>query len=196
MKLSTKDLTAIAVVTLLSFPVMVLIVLFSTGNARFEFGRKSVEVQRNDDLRLINLNQRRDSLLALHSESYRAMLKQRDEVDEKERLLKERENRVAMLEQELEQQKIGLETERKLLEKAVAGSDSASEKKIRQLARVYGAMRPSEAAQILETLNDELTIKVIRGIGDERQKGKIMAALSKQKAARISKIMGAPVISK
>ena len=66
-------------------------------------------------------------------------------------------------------------------------------KRIKQLAKVYGAMRANEAAQILETLDDNLLIKIINAISDDRQKAKIMAGLSKSKAARISKKMGKAV---
>jgi flagellar motility protein MotE (MotC chaperone) len=196
MKLSPKDLVAIAAVTILSFPVFYLFVMFSTGNMRVEIGKKPVEEKRGEDFRVMQLTDRRDSLLAQYSAAYRAMVKQRSENEEKERQLREREERLVMLQQELEEQRKALEVERERLEKAVEGSDEASEKKIRQLARVYGAMRPAEAAQILETLNDNLVVNIIRGIDDERQKGKIMSALSRDKAARVSAIMGAPVSKK
>lgn len=189
MKLSLKDLAAIAAVTLISFPILYLVVLFATGNVRVEFGPKPVEEKRKEELQLIKLNQRRDSLMALNSESYRALLKQREEIEEKERVMKSREERSMMLEQELEQQKLSLEGQRKLLEKAVEGSDNASDKKNKQLSRVYAAMRPAEAAQIMETLTDNMAVSILQGIDDERQKGKIMAALSRQKASRMSKIM-------
>ena len=193
MKLSARDLISIAVVTIISFPILYLVVLFATGNMRIEIGKKPEEEKRSEDLRVLRLTHRRDSLMAQHSAAYRAVLQERKEIEEKEQRLKEREERIAMLEQELEQQRLALVAERQRLEKAVAESDDASEKKIRQLARVYGAMRPAEAAQILETLNDDLVVKILRGIGDDRQKGKIMGAISKSKAARLSRLMGRPV---
>jgi flagellar motility protein MotE (MotC chaperone) len=196
MKLSFKDIISVTAITILSFPALYLCVLFATGNARLQFGHKQEEVKRTEDLRVMNLTHRRDSLMAMHSESYRAMLKQSQELEEKERQLKDREDRVSMLERELEQQKQELAQQRSAIEKAVSASDQESVKKVRQLARVYGAMRPAEAAQILETLNDDLVVQVLNGIGDERQKGKVMAALSKEKAVRISRIMGAPAVAK
>jgi flagellar motility protein MotE (MotC chaperone) len=190
MKLSLKDLVAIGVVTILSFPALYFIMLFATGNARIEFGKQLKEEKRQEDLRVMRLSSRHDSLMARHSAAYRAVLAERKEIEEKAQSLKEREERIAMMEQELEQQRLQLEAERKRLEQAVAESDEASEKKIRQLARVYGAMRPAEAARILETLSDDLVIRIMRGIGDDRQKGKIMSALSQKKASRISRKMG------
>jgi len=196
MKLSVKDLIAIAAVTIVSFPVLYLIVLFATGNARVEFGRKKEDVKRVDDLRVIHLTSRRDSLIAAHSEAYRANLTQEEKLKERERLLNERENRVKMLEQELEQQKLAIIQERKALEDAVQKSDEAAEKKSRQVAKIYGTMRPSEAAQILEKMNDEEVARILKGIGDERQKGKIMEALSDEKAIRVSRIIGASAAGK
>jgi flagellar motility protein MotE (MotC chaperone) len=189
MKLTFKDILAIAAISLVSFPVLYLVILFSTGNLRFEFGPKPPEQKREEGVRLIKLNKHRDSLLALHSESYKALVKQRAELEEKEKLLKSQEERAIMLEQELEQQKLSLETQREMLEKTVEGSEAASDKKGKQLSRVYGAMRPAEAAQIIETLTDDMAVQILQGIDDERQKGKIMSALSKQKAARMSRIM-------
>ena len=193
MKLSPKDLIAIGAVTILSFPLLYFTMLFATGNARIEFSPRPAEEQRKEDLRVIRVTSRGDSLQATQSAAYRAVLAERKEIDLKEQTLREREARMAILEQELEQQRRLIEEERKRLEKAVDESDDASEKKIRQLARVYGAMRPAEAARILETLSDELVIRILRGIGDDRQKGKIMGALSKDKASRISRQMGKPI---
>ncbi len=51
-------------------------------------------------------------------------------------------------------------------------------------------MRPNEAAAILETLKDDLVIKIFKAMGDARQKGKILSNLSNQKASVITKKMG------
>jgi len=193
MKLSAKDLIAIGAVTILSLPVLYLVVLFATGNVHVQFGRKPTEEKRQDDFRVIRLTQRRDSLMAQQSATFRAAEKLDQENKANEKELQEREKRLAMLQQELEQERAALAMERQGLEKAVSESDDASDKKVRQLARVYGAMRPAEAARILETLDDDLVVQILRGIGDDRQKGKIMGAISQGKAQRISRKMGAPV---
>ena len=51
-------------------------------------------------------------------------------------------------------------------------------------------MRPAEAASIIATLQDDLAADILDGIGDDRQKAKIIAALPKEKAVRLTKLMG------
>ena len=83
-----------------------------------------------------------------------------------------------------------LAAERERFEKAVSKNDTAETMKIKNLAKIYGAMRAPEAAKIIETFDDKLASQLISSIGDERQKAKIMAALSADKASALSKLMG------
>jgi flagellar motility protein MotE (MotC chaperone) len=78
----------------------------------------------------------------------------------------------------------------------VGQSDTLDKKRIKQLAKVYGAMRAEEAARILETLDDDLCLNILSSIGDDRQKAKIFSALSATKSAAVSKKLGTPVIPK
>ncbi len=191
MKLSMKDLILIATITVLSFPVLYFTMLFVTGNARIEFTSKSENSNKDQEkLKYLKHTRRRDSLIAAHSEAFVAKEKEKKEIiKERENLMKQQE-RVTMLTQELERTRMELAAERKKFEEYVAKNDDLENKRIKQLANVYAAMRANEAAQILQTLNNTLIVKIMRAIGDDRQKGKIMAALPKEKAAQISKLMG------
>jgi flagellar protein FlbB len=92
----------------------------------------------------------------------------------------------------LEKTRNELAEERKKLEKLVSQSDELDKKRIKQLAKVYSAMRPEEAATIIETLDDNLVITILTSMGDDRQKAKILSLISKEKATRISKKIGKP----
>ena len=194
MKLKIKDIIFIAVIAVATFPVLYFTMLFVTGNARIEFtSKKPGAAKDRQKLKFLKHSNRRDSLSIAQSQSFLASEKERKEVvEERKRLVKQQE-RINILTQELERTRTELAAERKKFEKLVARSDEVEMKRIKQLAKIYGAMRANEAAQILQTLDDNLLIKIISAIGDERQRGKIMANLPEKKAAIITKKMGKSV---
>lgn len=196
MNLKIKDVVIIAIISLVSLPVMYFAMLFLTGNAKIVYVAKEADMLsggKNKKMKYQKHSRRRDSLMVMHSQSFLASQRERSDVEEEmERLAKQKEH-LAILQQELERTRQKLAEERKRFEKLVEQNDELEMKRIKQLAKVYGAMRANEAAQILETLDDRLLIKIIKAIGDDRQKAKIMASLSKSKASRISKRMGKSV---
>jgi len=191
MNLKLKDIITIAIISVVTFPLLYFVMLFATGNARIEFtSKKPGFIENRQKMKYLKHSNRRDSLMLIQSQAYIASEKERVEVEKKLQHLEKQQERINMLTQELEQTRQDLVMEREKIEKLVAKSDEFEMKRIKQLAKVYGAMRANEAAQILETLDDNLLIKIINAISDDRQKAKIMAGLSKSKAARISKKMG------
>ncbi len=193
MKITVKDIILIAGISLLSFPVLYFAMLFATGRAKIEFINPNKKKAVGSEFKYQKSNNKLDSLQVLNTESYLASVKEREGVaKEKEALVKQQE-RMNILLAELNRTREQLAQERAKFEQLVDKNDQLEAKRIKQLANVYGAMRPNEAATILETLNDDLFIKIIRAIGDDRQKGKIMAAVSKTKASRVSKKMGKSV---
>lgn len=187
MNLKIKDLVYIAAVTILTFPILYLAMMFLTGAARLEFGSKKEEPVQN--VEVIKRNHRRDSLSIVNSKTFQALQLEKRELQKERERLSEKQRKIDLLEQELQDSRLTIEKERKKIEKLVSRNDSLDLKKIKELSRIYGAMRPVEAAQIIETLQDELAVKVITNIGDERQKGKILSAISREKATRISKLI-------
>lgn len=187
MNLRIKDLVYIAVVTVLTFPIMYLAVMFITGVARIEFNSKKEEPEQK--IETIKMNHRRDSLSIVNSKTFQALQQEKQEVQKERERLSEKQRKIDLLEKELQESRQTLELERKKIEKLVSRNDSLDQKKIKELSKIYGAMRPVEAAQIIETLQDELAVKVLTNIGDERQKAKILSAISKEKATRISKLI-------
>lgn len=189
MKLSIRDLIKIAVVAVLSFPLTYLIVLFATGNARIEFSKGYNPAKEIERLRTVTHSKRRDSLAVMHMESYKALQREREELEKMRSSLDEREQRIGMVRRELEQSLAALAEERKKFEIGAQEDDEASRKRAKQLAGVYGAMRPEEAAGILETLETNLVVEILNNINDNRQRAKILAALPQDRAANISRRM-------
>lgn len=191
MKLKLKDIILIAVIAVATFPVLYFAMLFVTGNARIEFLSKKPDAAKGQqELKYLKHSNRRDSLLVAQSQAFLASEKVKKELDEKQQRLSKQEERITILTQELERTRHELTAEREKFEKLVAESDEMEMKRIKQLAKIYGSMRANEAAQILQTLDDNLLIQIINAIGDERQRAKIVAALPKEKAAKITRQMG------
>jgi len=190
MKLTLKQLIIIMACLTLSFPVVYLLMMFATGNARIEFSKPIKNKKDERELKLMSINARKDSIAVEHSQTFFAIEKQKVDLEaEKKRMTEERE-RTTMVQQELEKTRNELTAERKKLEQLVGQSDELDKKRIKQLAKVYSAMRPEEAARILETLDDDLLIKILSSMGDDRQKAKILSTISREKATRISKKIG------
>jgi flagellar motility protein MotE (MotC chaperone) len=194
MKLRLKDIIIISIVTVVTFPILYFVMIFATGNARIEFSSKKPGfIENRQKMKFLQHSNRRDSLMLVQSQTFIAAEKARKEAESEKEQLEKQQERINMLTQELEQTRKELAQERERFEQMVAQTDELEMKRIKQLAKVYGAMRADEAAQILETLDDNLLIKIINAISDDRQKAKIMSGLSKSKAARISKKMGITV---
>jgi len=191
MNLKLKDFIVIAVVMVLSFPIVYFVMMLASGTARIEIGPPKEKVAEEEKkVEMIKSSFRKDSLAAVYSRTYQALIQERADVQKERTRLQEQQQRIDILQRELETQKAAIEKERKALESLVSKDDSLETKRIRQLSKVYGAMRPAEAAGIIETLDDALAVKVLAGIGDDRQKARILTALSKEKATRISRLMG------
>lgn len=191
MKLKLKDVILIAVVTVATFPLLYFAMLFVTGSARIEFVSKKPEAaQGRQELKYLQHSNRRDSLIVAQSQAFLASEKTKKELEEKQQRLAKQEERITILTQELDRTRAELSAEREKLEKLVTKSGEMEMKRIKQLAKIYGSMRANEAAQILQTLDDNLLIQIINAIGDERQRAKIVASLPKEKAAKITRKMG------
>ncbi len=182
------------VVMVLSFPLMYIGALLGTGNAKLVFkGDLARKIEVENQIRLDEQSALRDSLLLINSHAYQANVAEKERLaTERENLLQEQ-NRLQMLIQEMQQERDEMELERVRLDEALLTSDEASQNRLKRLARVYGAMKANEAARIMETLTDDLCVNIFQYMGEDRQKAKILAAMSGDKAARLSVLMGIPL---
>ena len=99
-----------------------------------------------------------------------------EELAEWERRLERREKEIASREQVAEN----------LMARLTAEKDSMASKRVSQLAKVYEAMRPEEVAPILEALDEATAIRILMKI-KQRQAGKILGALTLERAATFSR---------
>jgi flagellar motility protein MotE (MotC chaperone) len=190
MDLKLKDIVILVLVMLISFPIVIFVVLFITGNMRIEFGPVKPAAEDAARVELIKQNEKTDSLATANSKTWQAMQKEREDIAlERKELLEERQ-KLELFQRDLETQKNEISGSRKKIETLVSRSDSLEKRKTVQLAKVYSAMRPVEAAQIIGTLQDELAARILDGISDDRQKAKILAALPQEKATRLTRLMG------
>jgi flagellar motility protein MotE (MotC chaperone) len=190
MDLKLKDIVILVLVMLISFPIVIFVVLFITGNVRMEFGPVKPADEDVARVELIKQNDKTDSLATVNSKTWQALQKEREDIAQERKALLEERQKLELFQRDLETQKAEISGSRKKIESLVSRSDSLEKKKTAQLAKVYSAMRPAEAAQIIGTLQDELAARILDGISDDRQKAKILAALPQEKATALTRLMG------
>jgi len=183
------DIIAIAIVTLVTFPILYVVMLFATGALHIEYGFEKQNKEEEIRVERIRHNSRRDSLAAMNSKIFEAVRQERADLAKEHERVTEQYGRLEMLQAEIEKSRGELVKERAALEARLADVPDEEAARIRQLSKIYGAMKPGEAAAIMETLPDAMVAKILAAMGDDRQKGRILATLSKEKAARINKII-------
>jgi flagellar motility protein MotE (MotC chaperone) len=198
LNLTKREIIILAGITLISFPVIFVAVLFSTGNLRVEFGPRKkapVEVNKPEVNKVETVkpsSSKADSLSVLNSKTYQALQQEREGIEKVKLDLQKERQSLELFQHDLETQKDSLKKERQRIDGLISKSDVIDKKKLSQLAKVYSAMRPAEAAQIIGTLSNDLAARILDGIADDRQKAKIVAALPAEKATAITQLMGGP----
>ncbi len=123
------------------------------------------------------------------ADSLSALQQKEMEIRTKEEQLKEKEERLSRLEKEVEQKVKDLLVLQKQIQSTQNVKQEVQNNKVRGLAKIYGTMKPKEAAKLMENLDDKLVMGIIStmnhrsGCGnsffDGGQKGaKISEALS------------------
>jgi flagellar motility protein MotE (MotC chaperone) len=193
----TDTIVVGAIVIIFAFPMMFLIMLLGTGNAKLMFkGDLSRAVEVQNVAQMQQSSKERDSLLRVDTYAFEAKVEEGERVvAETDRMIREQE-RLNILIAELRTEREKLEAERKKMEGAIdarevgkAQAAANNNKRITELARVYQEMKPKEAAQILETLSDNLTVQILKSMTDDRQKARILAAMDTDRAGEISRKM-------
>lgn len=185
-----KELIIIGLVAVLSFPLLYVGMLFMNGMLRIEYGVPRQDVEQGKKLETIKRTEKTDSLMLAHSRTFQALQIEKTELEKERQRLSEMQERMDILQKDLEEKKKALADERVKMEALVKKSDTLEAKKYKSQAKIYEAMKPLEAAQIIETLPDDAAAKILNAMSDNRQKGKILALLSPEKASRISDMLG------
>lgn len=115
------------------------------------------------------------------SEEIRRIRAREEELDRRERNLRMLEKDVDEKLQELTRLEAGLA---RMLEEA----DVLKDQKIRHLVDVYANMRPQQAAEVLETIDESIAVKILAGMRG-RQAGDILTHVNSRKAARLSELL-------
>jgi flagellar motility protein MotE (MotC chaperone) len=191
MKEILKKVLLISAISIVSFPVILISLMFFDGQLRIEKGPKQrVE---NQEVKTLKYSPIQDSLSVVHTKTFEALVNQQKQMEEEQRILEKREERLRLVENELGEKSTELDEQKKIIESVIKSSETLEDKRVKALAKIYGSMRADEAASILETMPDRLIISILKGIAEDRQKAKILGKMNKEKARKISEDMGAPV---
>lgn len=185
-----KDIIIVVAVAVVSFPILYAVILYMNGMLRIEYGVPKETVEEDKKLQVVKRNEKTDSLMVTHSRTFQALENEKVEIEKERERLRQLQERMDITQKELEEKQKAFADQRTKMEQLVEKSDSLEMKKVKGQAKVYMAMKPLEAAQIIETLPDEQAARILDAMTDDRQKAKIIAALSTEKAARITSKLG------
>lgn len=189
-----KKILLVGGIGIVAFPILLIALMFAQGVLHVAKGPKQVE--KKEEVEVLKYSPIQDSMAVVHSKTYQSLLAQEVRLNAQKRTLGKKEEQIQVLEKELEEKAKAIEAERRRIEEIVKSSHTLEEKRIKALAQIYGAMRPEEAAPLMETLPDQLAIAILKAIDEDTQKAKIIEKMSIEKASRISKIMGASIFAK
>jgi flagellar motility protein MotE (MotC chaperone) len=113
---------------------------------------------------------------------------QRTGLERREQALELREKLVDLMEQRLNGRVSELNTLKADLEKLLANVSGKDDKEIQQLASMYGAMKPTVAANVLNRLDNLSVLDIFKQMPAKRS-AKIMESLDPAKARYISELM-------
>jgi len=117
--------------------------------------------------------------------------KRKEDLDRREEAVKRYEERLQSLKQEVEKKLAEILQTEKRIQERLGMIGQMEEEKIGRLAKLYGGMRPEEAAPLLERMQEETTLKVFQRM-KERQASRILAFMNPEKAARLSEQLAKP----
>ncbi len=189
-----KDIVALGVLAVASFPIVLLGVLLWTGNVRMVFGPEARDP--NARSRLLERPEDIPGATVLAADSgYRPTDRQitnPEDLDRKEAELLREETRISTLREEVAMIRDTIRMERLRLEAILGKEDSLQAQRTAVLAATFSSMKPDAAAKILVALDDILVTSILRKVSDDKPRAKILAAVGKldnQRAGRISRLL-------
>jgi flagellar motility protein MotE (MotC chaperone) len=194
--LKPKDIFALGVLAVASFPIVLLGVLLWTGNVRMVFGPESQDpnarsklLERPEDIpgatKPADAHEQPAGLSADKSTGS-------EELDRREAELLREESRISALREDAAQIRDTIRMERKRLEAILGKGDSLQGERTAVLASTFSSMKPDAAAKILVALDDLLVTAILRKVSDDKPRAKLLAAVGKldtQRAGRISRLL-------
>jgi flagellar motility protein MotE (MotC chaperone) len=110
------------------------------------------------------------------------------DIQRREELLKEKEEHLSKVEKEVEQKVKDLLAIQKEIQASRSEKQESQNTKVRSLAKIYGTMKPKEAAKLFENLDDKLVMGIISTMTPD-EAAAILALMDVKKAAKISEAL-------
>jgi flagellar motility protein MotE (MotC chaperone) len=193
MNIQARDLVGVGVASLLLFPVIFFAVLLVSGMAKLEVDGLDMDAKKKIVGYLERHSPEQEAQDLEQSKLYEANRQLALELEDKQKALQEEASRLELLKLETSQHLEKINKNREEIDKKVGESRLLSDQKIEELAQVYAAMKPVEAAPILLNLADSSIARILKRVPDSRSQGKLLAAigaLSTPRAASVTKILG------
>ncbi len=193
MEIRAKDSIGVGIASLLLFPVIFFTVLLASGTAHLEIGGVNDEARKKLSGYLERHTPAQETQDLEQSKLFEANKRLSAELVEQEKRLREEAARLELVKLENARAQELMSKDRARIDQMVEQSKSLTDQKVEELAQVYGAMKPVEAAPILMNLDDVSIAKILKRVPEVRAQAKLMAAigaLDTQRAAGITKILG------
>jgi flagellar motility protein MotE (MotC chaperone) len=110
------------------------------------------------------------------------------DIQRREEQLKEKEEHLANVQKEVEQKVKELLAIQKEIQASRNEKQESQNTKVRSLAKIYGTMKPKEAAKLFENLDDKLVMGIISTMTPD-EAAAILALMEVKKAAKISEAL-------
>jgi len=124
-----------------------------------------------------------------------AMKRRENELNDKEDDLKKYEQRLTLINDELDLRMKELKSTKSAVDKALARLKSAEKMRTQRVVKIYESMAPEEAAARIEKL-DEKTAVMILSTMKEKKAGAVLGLVSVEKAVKFSQMMNTPLVQK
>lgn len=106
----------------------------------------------------------------------------------RERELDRRETELRALEHELDDKLEQLQALERKMQNLIDSASTIQDDKMRHLVDVYSNMKPKQAAQVLETLEESIAVRILAGMSG-RKAGEILSSVRADKAAQLSEAL-------
>lgn len=119
-------------------------------------------------------------------------LKEReDALAAKEKALAEKEKELAALKKEVDEKFTQLNALQEELKGQLGGAGKGRDQQFKNLIKIYSAMSPSKVAPLLDKMEDDEAVEILRAMKTEAV-AKIIPKLTQAKAVRVSRLLGLP----
>lgn len=193
MEIRARDIIGVGIASLLLFPVVFFIVLLASGTAHLELGGVDDATRKKLSGYLERHTPAQEKQDLEQSQMFEANRRLSSDLAEQQEKLRQEAARLEMMKLENAKTLEQIQNDRQHIDQMVEQSKSLSDEKIEELAQVYGAMKPVEAAPILMNLQDSAVARIVKKVPETRQQAKLLAAigsLDTKRAAEVTRILG------